>query len=247
MKRTFILILAAAVLFAFAACSSESPDALNEAINAHNAPGTLSAEYSLEISTLSGSSIYYVKGAFDADRTAKKAYTSFAQSWLGSTAEGENYFSGGKVYSLSEDCEVYESTPDYDILALFPYIDIPLYGDSCKGLSKGENARGVSYTYTIVSDPEFCKKFTGDIYTLAYTIKEPQTDKTEYGDIRCTVTVADGVLLSFICEFDVKLFDKPAYIPGYSVPEEEYTTNLHVSAKLNYKDFSGGIPEYSAG
>ena len=86
-----------------------------------------------------------------------------------------------------------------------------------------------------------------DIYSLVTVLKKPQKDKTEYSQAQCIYTVKDDKVVSAKYEFDVKLFDTPAYNPNYSQPESEYTLTIHVSAKVSY-DFSQEnivIPQYS--
>ncbi|MBO5786634.1 MAG: hypothetical protein J6R45_04850, partial [Clostridia bacterium] len=67
-------------------------------------------------------------------------------------------------------------------------------------------------------------------------------------EAQCVYTVKDGRVLGVRYEFDVKLFDTPAYVPGYSVPESDYTVELHIVAKLSYENFGDQveIKEYNA-
>ena len=76
---------------------------------------------------------------------------------------------------------------------------------------------------------------------MLFRSKKPQKDLTEYGDVECIYTVKDGRIVSARFEFDMKLFDTPAYVPGYSVPEEEYTLNIHITAKVGYDKFGQDV------
>jgi hypothetical protein len=72
-------------------------------------------------------------------------------------------------------------------------------------------------------------------------LKKPQKEKTEYSDTKCVVTVKDGAVASARYEFDIKLFDTPSVVEGYTPPEKEYTIKLHITAKVVYEKFGDKV------
>lgn len=248
MRRLAVLALAAVLLLC--ACGENTQPIAGEierAVGALAAKTAFGGDYLLEIS-VSGESkttLYYAKGVFGRDSAAKTAYTSFDQSWFGMSAVSENYYSDGRIVSIN-DGEVItaEREPD-DVFLKFPYSAPEGYGSSCRGLSAEPNTRGKAVMFTRGGSSEFCESVVGgDLYTLAYVIKDPQPEKTVYGDVKCIYTLSGGELISAGYEFDVTLFDTPSYVPGYSQPEEDYSIKLHVVAKVNYSD-EYEIKEYS--
>lgn len=241
MRKRFFAVIPLVIALLFSGCEGDSAyaEAINSALQAKNAEVRRGGEYMLEITFLNDGNttpLYYAKGTFSCDIEQQTADTSFNQTWLGSSWKSENHFVNGVMTGVTDGEPFGEKTDAEELFSLFPYFNIPLFDATNRDISVKNNARGEIYTYIDTNGSEICGRIVGgDIHELAYVLKSPQTDKTEYSDVACSATIADGNLLSFGWEFDVKLYDKPAYIPGgYSVPESEYTVTLHVNAKINY-------------
>ncbi len=258
MKRFLVILLVFASLFSIS-CEREAEDAkatVNSVVAEVNKQDKLSGEYQLSITFDKGAVLYYAKGNIEWDRKAQTAYASFDHTYLGASGKMENYFKDGAIISVdSTKTERTEKDPD-DLMSKFPYFSVFDYSEDCGEIKVGENNSGTTYTFFVKNNKEIFESIAGgDIYKMVFSIKDPQPEKTQYGDIECIYTVVDGKLQSCRYEFDVKLFDTPGYVPGYSVPEEEYTIDLHFSGKITYNsfgdnvsvdEFSGEIPAESA-
>lgn len=216
------------------------------AIEDMNAQTRLSGKYMVEISFGEGSVLYYANGDISWDRNEETVFSDFDQTYLGVSAETKNYYSQGKMVSLQNGKALTEERSAEDMFSKFPYFQIALpSGD----ISTGSNTSGDTYSFKISDTKWIADAIVGeDVYELATVLKKPQKDKTQYGEASCIYTAKDGRLISCRYEFDIKLFDTPAYNPNYSQPESEYTITLHVTAKVSYDETGAGIeiPEYSA-
>ena len=252
MKRLLLIILSLVLLLS--ACGGDKIDKealseLNAAIKNTNAEASISGKYMLEITFSDSVTLYYASGDAAWDKEAGKASAIFSQTYLGSSSEGANYFANGKVLSVgSEDAIEVERSKDA-LFALFPYVNAFEVQESVESLSVTQSTLGRAYTVTTDNTEEICQAVIGgDIFTIVEVLKKPQPDKTKYGKATCTYTVGDdGRLAAVRYEFDVTLYDTPAYIPGYSVPEDDYSITLHVAARISYNGFGDEveIAEYS--
>lgn len=244
---SLFLILSLTILWGCKNQNDTTADLANvqSAVDRTNSENPLSGEYVLEITFGEGSVLYYAKGDILWDRENFQAYGSFDQTYLGASAKLENYYSNGTMISVESGNAVEaQRTPD-DVFSKFPYFKLP----AAEGeVIKGTNTLGDSYKFSINDTKSLSNLIVGeDIYSLVTVLKKPQKDKTEYSQAQCIYTVKDDKVISAKYEFDVKLFDTPAYNPNYSQPESEYTLTIHVSAKVSY-DFSQeniAIPQYS--
>ena len=248
MKRFLLIILAIAVT-AFCGCSDgqsaetvSAANDMNSAIEKANNETKLAGAYTLSITFDKGAVLYHAQGDVAWDREAKTAYAGFDQTYLGASAVMRNYYNDGKMISVA-DGEAAESKRDSaELFSKFPYFLLPMHDNKCGDITVGQNSSGTSYTFERNDARElFDVLVGGDIYSLVYSIKNPQPEKTEYGNVECVYTVSDGKIVSCRYEFDVKLFDTPAYIPGYSQPEDEYTIDLHINAKVTYNSFGEAV------
>lgn len=247
-KRLISILLAVFSVFLFG-CSdetvidnTETARDLNAYAEAVNKESRVDGEYFLSITFGEGAVLYHADGDIAWDIGTKTAYAEFGQTYLGDSSVMKNYISGGKVISV-DDGEKSESTRDEtELFAKFPYAKILLHDEKCGNISISESAIGTAYEFTRTDTKEIFSRLIGeDIFDLVFSIKNPQRDKTQYKDTKCVYTVKDGKIVSCRYEFDVKLFDTPAYIPNYEQPEEEYTIDLHISAKITYNSFGDGV------
>lgn len=244
---SLILILSLILLWGCNKQNDTTADLANvqAAVDKTNSENPLSGEYVLEITFGEGSVLYYAKGDILWDREQSKAYGSFDQTYLGASAKLENYYSNGTMISVESGNAVNVQRDADEVFSKFPYFKLP----AAEGeVIKGTNTLGDSYKFSINDTKSLSNLIVGeDIYSLVTVLKKPQKDKTEYSQAQCIYTVKDDKVVSAKYEFDVKLFDTPAYNPNYSQPESEYTLTIHVSAKVSY-DFSQEnivIPQYS--
>lgn len=254
MKRIAVCFIIA-VLTLFCSCSeniektdSATVNEINTAIETVNSEKRLSGNYMLEFSFGENVTFYYSAGDIDWDRENEKVSNVFNHTYLGQSSKAANYYSDGKMISVENgEAMTIDCQPD-EIFSKFPYCTLDKYSDSYGSVTISENASGKSYSFTRNDTASLCEKIVGgDIYDLVAVLKKPQKDKTEYGETNCTVTVVDGKVVSCRYEFDMKLFDTPSVVNGYTPPEEEYTLNLHISAKVEYDSFGKDveIKEYS--
>ena len=228
---------------------AESVSELSAAIEATNRENRVSGKYMLEITFGDSAVLYYALGNAAWDCENKTASALFDQTYLGDSSVAANYFADGKLISV-DDGEVMEFERDADTLfSRFPYAKLQEYKSEQGQIKVSSSAQGKTFTVKRSDTKELCDTvFGGDIYTIATVIKKPQYEKTQYGETECIYTVSDGKVIGCRYEFDVKLFDTPAYIPGgYSVPESEYTLDVHIVAKITYEKFGNGVEvsEYS--
>lgn len=251
MKR-FLLITVALALIVLGGCSDnlsgEYSSKLNSAVQKANDESRVNGEYSLSITFSEGAVLYHALGDIAWDREAKTAFAEFNQTYLGDSSVMKNYFNNGKMISI-DDGEAAESSRDAnELFSKFPYFSALLHDEKCGEITLGTNSTGETYTFVRTDTAEiFDSLVGGDLYSLVFSIKNPQPEKTKYSDMECVYTVSDGSVVSCRYEFDVKLFDTPTYIPGYSQPESDYTIDLHISAKVTYNLFGDGVTveEYS--
>ena len=248
-----ILIFTLSLLLLLSACrdSASDPEAVNklsEAVAATNSETRFSGQYMLEISFGKGVTLYYALGNVNCDRALKTANASFSQTYLGVSGNAENYISDGKVISIDSGEYALVEVESDALFKRFPYCEIYKLPEQTE-VTVTENMQGTSYRF-INKDTKniFETVVGGDIYELVTVLKQPQKDKTEYGETECIYTVEDGRVVAIRYEFDMKLYDTPAYVPDYSVPESDYTVELHIVAKLTYKNFGSSVEinEYSA-
>ncbi len=251
-----IIAVLCSLVFVLCACqeTESTPDAevvseLCEAIEATNVENRVSGKYMLEITFGESAVLYYALGNVAWDVESKTASVLFDETYLGDSSVRANYFADGKLISV-DDGEVLSFDREAETLfSKFPYAKLPEYSTEQGQITVSNSAQGKTFTVKRTDTKELCETVVGsDIYTIASVIKKPQTDKTQYGDTECIYTVSDGKVIGCRYEFDIKLFDTPAYIPGgYSVPESEYTLDLHVVAKMTYEEFGSDaeVLEYS--
>lgn len=254
MKKTAICFIVA-FLMLFCACSedsdkpnTETASELNSAIEAVNSEKRLSGSYMLEFSFGDNVTFYYSAGDINWDREEEKLSNIFNHTYLGSSSKAANYYENGKMISVENGEAITLDSKPEELFTKFPYCKIDKYSDSFGDITISENATGKSYSFVRDDTSSLCDKIVGgDIYELVAVLKKPQKDKTEYGETKCTFTVAEGKIASCRYEFDMKLFDTPSVVEGYTPPEEEYTIKLHITAKVVYEDFGEDvkIDEYS--
>lgn len=243
MKKLFtIIILLTALLIC--ACSGESaqsdPEIYNTlclAIGETNSFSRLSGEYMLEITFGDSVTLYYALGNVAFDRESLSASAEFTQTYLGDSSKSANYASNGKTI-LVDDGVAYETGHDInELMQKFPYAKLMSPNNESE-ITVSESRVGKSYSVVLKNSMEISETIIGsDLYDLASVIKKPQPEKTQYGDISCIYTVSDNKVVACRYEYDVKLFDTPSYVPGYSVPEDDYTLDIHIVAKISYVDF----------
>lgn len=245
MKRLISLLLVS--VFVLCACEKDefvkgNTEEVNAIVENTNSEEKLSGSYQLEITFGDRKTLYFAKGEIDWDRSSFIAHASFDQTYLGASGKTENFFENGKMITVSNGEKVETEHESESIFAKFPYFKIPLLNENCGEIKVGESSVGTTYSFKRTDANELSKMFVEeDIYELVGVLKKPQKDLTEYGDVECIYTVKDGEIVSCRFEFDMKLFDTPAYIPGYSVPEEDYTIDIHIVAKVEYDDFGSGV------
>ena len=214
---------------------------LNSAIGSVNEESLVSGGYMIEIS-VSGVTIYYAKGNVAFDRSENAAYNGFSQTYMGQSSAAQNYFADGKLVSVEKAGVTSFDRTNEQIMGKFPYSKLHALPDRVSGFF--EKSSSVGKTYELVRDDTatICDSVIGkDMYNLVSVIKKPQHDKTQYSDTKCVYTVKDGRVVGCRYEFTVKLFDTPAYVPGYSVPESDYTVDINVVAKVNYNEFGDKV------
>ncbi len=252
MKKCFISCLLALSLLLCGCADSGSTNGellteLNQAIESVNAEALVSGGYMIEI-TVSGVTLYYAKGNIAFDRISNTAYNDFTQAYMGNSVVSQNYFANGKLVSVEKgNATSFDRTAE-QIMGKFPYSKLLTLPENISGVTEKSSSVGRTVELVRTDTDVICDSVVGkDIYTLVSVIKKPQPDKTQYSDTNCIYTVKDGRVVGCRYEFTVKLFDTPAYVPGYSVPESEYTVDLAVVAKVNYEDFGEGVTvsEYS--
>ena len=228
--------------------NSELLSELNGAIESVNAEARVSGGYLIEIS-VSGVTLYYAKGNIAFDREKNVAFNDFTQTYMGKSVVSQNYFSNGRLVSVEKGKATEFDRTSEQILGKFPYSELMTLPENIGEITEKISSVGRTVELVRKDTSVICETVVGkDIYTLTGVIKKPQTDKTRYSDTKCVYTVKDGRVVGCRYEFTVTLFDTPAYVPGYSVPESEYTIDLSVVAKVNYDEFGEGITvsEYSA-
>ena len=254
-KKHVLFFLAVSIVFAFG-CADESTvnteetaKKINSCAEAINKESRVGGEYLISITFGNDAVLYQADGDIAWDMGNKTAYADFRQTYLGDSSVMQNYISGGNVISV-DDGEKNESTRDVnELFSKFPYSKVLLHDGKCSDISVIESSVGTVYEFSRTDSKEIFSRIIGEeTFGLVFSIKNLQKDKTEYKDAKCFYTVNDGKITSCRYEFDVKLFDTPAYIPGYTPPEEEYTIDLHISAKITYNSFGDEvvIKEYVA-
>ncbi|MBE6682771.1 MAG: hypothetical protein E7595_01320 [Ruminococcaceae bacterium] len=243
MKKLLPIILLITALL-LCACSGESAQgeselygALCSAIGETNSFSRLSGEYMLEITFGDSVTLYYALGNVAFDRESLSASAEFTQTYLGDSSKAANYASNGKTI-LVDDGVAYETGHNItELMQKFPYARIMSPNDESK-ITVSESRVGKSYSVVLDNSKEISEMIIGsDLYELASVIKKPQPEKTQYGEISCIYTISENKVVACRYEYDVKLFDTPSYVPGYSVPEDEYTLDIHIVAKISYTDF----------
>ncbi len=227
----------------------ETVNTLCEAIEKTNSETRVSGKYMLEMTFGDAAVLYYALGNVAWDTESAVSSVSFDQTYLGESSVCANYFANGILVSVDDGVVLSSERESETLFSRFPYAKLPGYDTAQGNIAVSSTASGRTYT-VVRKDTESIidSVIGGDIYTIANVIKKPQYDKTEYSDATCIYTVDDGRVVGMRYEFDVKLFDTPAYVPGYSTPESEYTLDLHIVAKMSYLDFGDGveIAEYSS-
>ena len=222
---------------------------LTEAIEKTNAETRVSGKYMLEMTFGDAAVLYYALGNVAWDSENSISCVTFDQTYLGESSVAANYFANGTLVSVDDGVAITSERDKETLFSRFPYAKLPEYSAEQGNITVTTTASGKTYT-VVRKDTEKISDVVigGDIYTIANVIKKPQYDKTQYSDATCIYTVSDGRVVGIRYEFDVKLFDTPAYVPGYSAPESEYTLDLHIVAKMSYLEFGDGveIDEYSA-
>ncbi len=265
MKKLISVVLSALLLLW--SCGAEDKtniEQLNSAINAHNSQKKFSGNYLLDITFGNESAgqygtLYYAAGDMEWDRDAKKAYAKFNQNYLGTAYIMENYFSNGTMISVEDGKAIESERNADDLFSMFPYYSLLTYDESlCKNIAKGNNVAGTSYTFERSDTKAIFDKIFGDgIYDIIVsttTMTSPQKDKTKYSNAKCVYTVSEGKLFSCRYEFDMTIYDTPAYIPGYTQEESKYTLELHIVAKVEFDskgeividDYSGAVSDMSS-
>lgn len=245
MKRLICSLLVLA--FVLCACGKDDtekgdPSELNSFVEEVNSEERISGDYQLEITFGDRKTLFFAKGEIAWDRSELAIYSSFDQTYLGTSGKTENFYQNGKMISLENGKAVETEQPSETYFEKFPYFKAPLVDDNCGEIKLSESSVGTTYSFTRTDGKEISKMFLeDDIYQLVGVLKKPQPELTEYGDVECVYTVKDGKIVSCRFEFDMKLFDTPAYIPGYIVPEEEYTLNVHITAKVGYESFGEDV------
>lgn len=253
--RKMAVCVIVAFLMMFCGCAkdfteidTQNANELNSAIEAVNSETRLSGKYVIEFSFGDNVTFYYSAGDISWDREKEKISNIFNHTYLGESSKASNYFENGKMISVeSGEAMTLECNAD-EIFTKFPYCAVDKYSDSCGKITVSENTTGKSYSFVRNDTAMLCDKIVGgDIYDLVAVLKKPQKEKTEYGETKCIFTVSNGKIASCRYEFDMKLFDTPAVVDGYTPPEEEYTLKLHITAKVVYEDFGEDvkIDEYS--
>lgn len=250
--RFLRIITAAVLLFSVLLVScGESKEIdvtpVRDAVSEMNGRNSVKGKYQLEITFGGGNVLYFSAGDVMFDRAGEKAFADLEHTYMGASSKLENYFSDGKMISVEDGKAISEKEDPDELFSLFPYCKIPDIGENPEGIKKISNSLGDMYEFSFEDGKKACDIIVGtEIYELAGVLKNPQKDKTEYGQVKCFYTVFGGKLKKCRYEFSVKLFDEIPYRPSYSVPEEEYTIDLDITANLTFDDSSEiKIPEYS--
>ena len=228
--------------------NEENAKKLNTAIESTNGESRVAGEYMLEVTFGEGTTLYYAMGDVSWDSKSLLAYAEFDQTYLAVSSRVKNYFANGKMISVDGGETIESKRESTELFSKFPYANIAPYGKSCGDIKVGSNSVGTTYTFTVTNAKSLSNTIIGeDIYTIAKVLKKPQPEKTQYGDIKCVFTVKDEKIVSCRYEYSLKLFDTPPYVPGYSVPESEYTLDVKIVAKITYNSFGDGVEinEYS--
>ncbi len=248
MKKRFLsIVLLLALILCGCAEKTEKPDPelereLNSAISAVNLENRLSGEYMLEFSFGSNVTFYYAAGDIAWDREKKISNAVFDQTFMGESSKVENYFADEKMVSVDNGETITVDCKSEDILGKFPFCTLDGFDTSFGAITVSENASGKVFSFSRNDTKALCDKVVGtDIYDLVGVLKKPQKEKTEYSDTKCLITVKDGAVASARYEFDIKLFDTPSHVDGYTPPEEEYTIKLHITAKVVYEEFGDKV------
>lgn len=265
MKRLIAVILSALLLLC--GCRAEEKtniNDLNSAVETHNSETRFSGKYLLDITFGNESSgeygtLYYAAGNVAWDKDSEKVYAKFDQNYLGTAYVMENYFSKGVMISVEDGEAIKSERASEDLFSMFPYYSLlPYDSNVCEGITKGNNISGTSYTFERSDTKALFGKIFGDgIYDIIVsttTMTSPQKEKTEYSNAKCVYTVSEGRIVSCRYEFDMTIFDTPAYIPGYTQEETKYTLKLHIVAKVEYdtegeiviNDYSGTVSDASS-
>ncbi len=222
---------------------------LSDAIAKTNSENRFSGKYMLEITFGDSAVLYYALGNVAWDSEKGVASAVFDQTYLGESKVMENYFSDNKMISVENENAIPTDRDASELFSKFPYAKLPEYSSNYGKITVSDSAQGKTFSLKRTDTKTLCDTLIGDdIYKLANVIKKPQPDKTQYGDTTCIYTVSDGKVIGCRYEFDIKLFDTPAYVPGgYSVPESDYTLDLHIIAKVTYQAFGEDVEvlEYS--
>ena len=248
MKKLIIALLVLPLILSGCTSSQdvEARSSLTEAIRVTNAETKVSGKYMLEI-TFEGATLYYALGDVAWDLEAQTASVVFSQTYLGDSSEAANYFANGKIVSVDDGESISVEREPGELFSKFPYAKIPALPEDATLDIKNSTA-GTAYGFAYSDTSDISRSVVGDdIYKMVDVLKKPQPEKTRYSETACTLTVKDGRVVGCRYEFDITLFDTPAYIPGYSVPEEDYTLDLHVIAKMAYESFGDKVTvqEYS--
>ncbi len=244
MKKILSLLLVLTMLFCWGCGEKTDPEIkkqMDSALANVNGETKLNCDYMMEITFGNGAVLYYAKGSAFWDREKLKAETLFDQTYLGTSVKMENYFADGIMYSVENGDPLKVERDGETMFSKFPYFKIPSCGEDTV-ISVGNNSSGKSYKFSSADTKKLCEDILGgDIYALATVIKKPQPEKTQYSDTQYTYTENDGRLVSARYEFDIKLFDTPSASANYTPPESEYTLDLHVVAKVEYKGFGEDV------
>ncbi len=243
-KCLLICLLALSLLCGCADGNVTDGDRLTElksAIDTINGESLVSGGYLIEI-TVSGVTVYYAKGNISFDRAECKAFNDFSQTYMGQSLAAKNYFAEGKLISVEKSGVTTFDRTSEQILGRFPYSKLIELPDDVASVTEKSSSVGKTVELVRKDTKAICGNVIGDdIYSLVSVIKKPQVDKTRYGDTKCIYTLNDGKIVSCRYEFTVTLFDTPAYVPGYSVPESDYTVDLDIVAKVNYTGFGDKV------
>ncbi len=265
MKKLLIVLLSALLLFS--SCGAEEKtniSALDSAVKKHNSETRFSGDYLLEITFGNESAdaygtLYYAAGDVAWDSKAQKVCARFDQNYLGTAYEMENYFHKGVMISVEDGVAKKSERTAESVFEMFPYYSLlPYDKEVCGDIKKGSNVSGDSYTFERTDTKDIFDNIFGDgIYDVIVsttTMTSPQRDKTQFSNAVCVYTISEGDIVSCRYEFDMTIFDTPAYIPGYKQEESKYSLELHIVARVEYNkdgeividDFSGTLSEDSS-
>lgn len=236
MKRFAAVLLAAASLL-LSGCSRRGGEIAGEyyaLADSYAAQSARSGSYLLEITSEGGTAVYSASGGFECNIDAGTASTEFTQSWLGFSSKAANEFADGVLTTVVDGESESSERKAEELFAAFPYYaPYKFKPEDLIGAETFENAGGVVYTLRFNADREFYEKTVGtELYALVPTLKSPLPEKTVYGPASVAATSAGGKLTGFEYSFEVSLYDKPTYTPGYSRPESDFVTVLKVRANV---------------